>query len=93
MRGYDVTARPTFDINNDGFAKIWDKIFKGAVFEAGFEGSGKSEIITRMKLFGFGARGEVFVEWETGGAHVFVAENRNGAIHFLDPQTGESDVE
>lgn len=94
MRGYDVIARPTFNLNTDGFAQdYWDKAFKGAVLEEGFTGSGKEEIIGRMKLFGAGARGEIYVAWGKGGSHVFVAENRNGAIHFLDPQTGELDVE
>ena len=94
MRGYDVVARPTFDIDTDSLAQDWDKIFKGAEFEEGFAGSGKAEVIKRMKLFGDGARAEVYVDWvEEEFAHVFVAENRNGEIHFLDPQTGELDVE
>ena len=94
MRGYDVTARPTFDLKTDGFAQdYWRNAFKGAKFEEGFAGSGKKEVIDRMKLFGDGARGEIYVAWQEGEAHVFVAENRNGAIHFLDPQTGGLDVE
>ena len=94
MRGYDVVARPTFDINTDGFAQDdWDKAFLGAILEEGFAGSGKTTVVERMKNFGDGARGEVYVAWQEGGAHVFTAENRNGKIHFLDPQTGELDVE
>ena len=93
MRGYDVMARPTFDVNNDGFAKLWDKIFDGAKLEDGFIGTGKAEVIKRLEKWGDGSRGEIYVEWEAGGAHVFVVENRNGVIHFLDPQTGELDVE
>ena len=94
MRGYDVTARPTFDLKTDGFAQDnWDKAFKNAIVQEGFAGSGKAEVINRMKLFGDGARAEVYVAWQDGAAHVFVAENRNGKIHFLDPQTGELDVE
>ena len=94
MRGYDVTARPTFDSKTDSWAQDWDKIFKGAKFEEGFVGTGKAEVINRMKELGDGARAEVYVDWaEEELAHVFVAENRNGEIHFLDPQTGELDVE
>lgn len=94
MRGYDVTARPTFDLKTDDFAQNhWDEVFENAVVENGLSGSGKDEIIERMKSFGDGARGEVYVAWENGSAHVFVAENRNGSIHFLDPQTGDLDVE
>ena len=94
MRGYDVIARPTFDTNIDSFAEEhWSTAFENAVVEGGFVGSGKTEIVSRMKMFGNGARAEVYVAWESGSAHVFVAENRNGEIHFLDPQTGELDVE
>ncbi len=93
MRGYDVQARPTFDLDNDSFAQDWDKVFDNAKFESGFAGSGKADVIRLMKSFGDGARGEVVVVWKTGESHVFVAENRNGDIHFLDPQSGELDVE
>ena len=94
MRGYNVTARPTYDINTDGFTKdYWDKVFDGALWEEGFADSGKETIIQELKIWGDGARGEIYVEWENGSAHVFVAENRNGEIYFLDPQTGEIDVE
>ena len=94
MRGYDVVARPTFDLDTDSFAKdYWDKIFDGATIEENLPGSGKEYVINRMLNWGVGARGEVYVVWRSGEAHVFVAENRNGVIHFLDPQTGELDVE
>ena len=49
-----------------------------------------------MLDWGEGARAEVYVEYINGAdryAHVFIAENRNGIVHFLDPQTGELDVE
>lgn len=33
MRGFDVVARPTYDLNTDSFATYyWDKVFKDAVF-------------------------------------------------------------
>lgn len=94
MRGYDVTTRPTFDLNTDGFAQNhWKEVFEGAVFEGNFFGSGKEDIIKKMKSFGDGSRSEIYVVFGNGTAHVFVAENRNGEIYFLDPQTGEIDVE
>lgn len=46
-----------------------------------------------MQEWGDGARAEVYIEWDYMNAHVFIAENRNGKICFLDPQTGEADVE
>ena len=94
MRGYNVVARPTFDLATDGFAQNdWDKAFEGAVIKECFIGNGKSEVVNQMKAWGDGARGEVYVVWEAGGAHVFVAENRNGEIHFSDPQNGELDTD
>ena len=94
MRGYDVEARPTFDIKTDAFAQDWSIVFENHVIESGFAGSGKSDVIRLMKSFGDGARGEVYVKWANdANAHVFVAENRNGEVYFLDPQTGETDVE
>ena len=94
MRGYDVQARPTFGLATDGFTQdYWDKVFNGAVLESGFAGSGKADVIRLMKSFGDGARAEVFVAWDDNSAHVFVAENQNGDIRFLDPQTGDTDVE
>ncbi len=94
MRGYDVTARPTFDATADSVAQDWDKIFEGAKFEEGFAGSGKEGVIRQMQKWGDGARAEVYIDWAGENfAHVFVAENRGGEIYFLDPQTGELDVE
>ena len=94
MRGYDVVARSTYDLNIDSFTEEhWSVAFENPQIESVFVGSGKTDIIKRMKEWGDGSRCEVYVQWECSGAHVFVAENRNGVIHFLDPQTGELDVE
>ena len=29
---------------------------------------------------------------QTGGAHVFIAEHKNGKTTFIDPQSGKTDV-
>ena len=95
MRGYDVVAKPVHNFLTDDFANNhWTEAFRDAVIEGDLAGTGKDYIINRMLDWGDGARVEVFVEWESGNIfHVFVAENRNGNVHFLDPQTGELDVE
>ena len=95
MRGYDVVARPVHNLATDDFANNhWKDVFENVLIEENLSGSGKDYIIERMLDWGDGARAEVFVEWESGNIfHVFVAENRNGIVHFLDPQTGELDVE
>lgn len=47
-----------------------------------------------MVEWGDGARAEIYVGWDSEDSfHVFVAENRNGDIRFLDPQNGNLDVE
>ena len=84
MRGYEVIARPTYDLATDGFAQEhWSAAFENPKIERGFSDTGKENVIERMKAFGSGARGEVYVEWKEGSSHVFIAENRNGEIFSL----------
>ena len=46
-----------------------------------------------MKNFGNGSRAKIYVKWRgRNEAHVFVAENIEGKILFLDPQSGKEDV-
>jgi SPP1 gp7 family putative phage head morphogenesis protein len=93
-RGYDVTVLP-YTNNTDPVYKGWQNIFKDAKWEAVKRSRGnlvKEAIIERMKTFGDGARGEIYVQWKQGSAHVFMCENVNGVIRFIDGQTGESDV-
>lgn len=53
---------------------------------------GKAEIEEYMSTLPDGAICEVKCEWKKGGGHVFVAEKSDGIVHYMDPQTGESDV-
>ena len=94
MRGFDVIAKPVYDLATDDFANNhWTEAFQGVKIEKNLSGTGKEDIINLMSEWGDGARAEVYVKWESGGSHVFVAENRNDYIHFLDPQTGQLNVE
>ena len=97
MRGQDVIAKPALIEGTDLVVRHWKRIFKNAEVLTEFKGSGKDEIIKMMKTWDNGARAEVYVQWSNDAlknpAHVFIAENRNGQIAFLDPQTGELDVE
>ena len=95
MRGFDVIAKPVYDLATDDFANNhWTEAFDNAIIEENLAGTGKEHIIKRMIEWGDGARAEIYVAWETDDLfHVFVAENRNGYIHFLDPQNGELDAE
>ena len=96
MRGYDVVAKPAVIDGIDEFAEYyWDKVFENAIIEKISKGDGKDEIIAKMIEWGDGARAEVYIKWISNDdfGHVFVAENRFGEIHFLDPQNGTLDVE
>lgn len=44
-----------------------------------------------MKEWGDGARAEVYVARRGGNAHVFIAENIDGRIQCMCPQTNQSD--
>lgn len=99
-RGYDVVAKPR-ETDKDGKPskadRVWNGwmgIFKGASFER-CGGSGRARCDSLMKQWGDGARAEVYVAWPRklgGGAHVFVAENRDGKIVYIDPQSAKEDA-
>lgn len=97
-RGYDVVAKPR-EADKDGKPSAtdrawngWMNIFKGANFEP-CNGTGKAKCDDLMKQWGDGARAEVYVAWSgSQSAHVFVAENREGKVVYLDPQSGKEDV-
>ncbi len=96
-RGFDVVAKPReLDASglepskNDRAAESWYTIFKGAQWIA-CPGTGKTEIDRLMGEWGDGARAEVYVAWNKGGAHVFVAENINGRIQYICPQSNSVD--
>ena len=60
--------------------------------------SGKSggvilkSICAKMSAYGDGARAIIRVRWQSGGGHVFIAEQVGGVTRFVDPQPGETDV-
>lgn len=54
----------------------------------------KKKVETLMQSYGDGSRAIVRVQFQKkygGGGHVFIAEQRNGATVFIDPQTGSTD--
>ena len=95
MRGYDVTATAVKNPDEDEIALAWRRPFKRAITETCKYGRDKETVIQKMKEWGEGARATIYVQWRnpSEGTHLFVAENRNGSITFLDPQNGELDAE
>lgn len=97
-RGYDVEALPRITSGVDATAKQWENIFKDANWDKSVASNRykttMQRITDRMIEYGDGARAEIYVVWKGGSAaHVFVAENINGTVRFIDPQTGEINVE
>ena len=63
MRGYDVVARPTFDLNSDSFAQEhWDKVFENGLWESGFSGSGKEGLTKLLRMDNLEAN-EKIIKW------------------------------
>lgn len=100
-QGYNVEALPTGkNLQVDQFLSnqpnaVWKKD-GSPVMQRNTLGSqyfGKPEIHKFMKDLPDGAMCEVRCVWEKDSTgHVFIAEKRNGKVHFIDPQTGSEDV-
>lgn len=49
-------------------------------------------IVGKMNGFGDGSRAIVRVQWKgRNGGHVFIAEQMDGEVRFIDPQTNSDD--
>lgn len=101
-QGYDVEALPSGDDHGDDFVIRRNGRVKYIKKDSGefpvvqsardSTTGGKNEIEAFMKDLPDGAMVEVGCTWRNGGAHVFVAEKQEGVVHYIDPQSGESDV-
>lgn len=91
-RGFDVEALPA-EYRNDNLQRNWHAMFtKARDYELSLQGDAKKAVIAKMKLWGNGSRAMIGVDWKNGGGHMFIAENRNGKIIFLDPQRNLENV-
>ena len=87
QRGYDVVAKAStgnhYLERNPEKAWVHPEVEKTA-------GSGLEDILNAMGQLPDGSRIEVAVKWKNSASgHVFVAERKNGKVHFLDVQSGE----
>lgn len=96
-RGFDVQALPFKEDKRlychapDG--TLQNNIFKGATWEnIGATRTDKvfSNVLGKLKEWGPGARGEVYVQWKRGSAHVFMAENDGGSLKIFCPQSNRT---
>ena len=101
-RGYDVIAKPNTAglsgrdhlASNGGWAKVMKdtSYFDCEKISGQTASSVMGKFETRVKEFGEGARCVVRCSWRgRRSGHVFIAENVNGKVHFIDPQTGNED--
>lgn len=95
-RGYHVIAKPKPSSGN--------KISWGSecFMPAGTDavrmytlGQTEAKVKKVLKEAEDGARYSIYIKWKgrNSGAHVFIAEKENGTIRYLDPQTGNENVE
>lgn len=100
-RGYDVHAKPYLfqladSLPYDDGESGWPSVFENSKLECcGSNDSAdvKYNIHNKMVSWGEGSRAIVAVDFLLGGGHVFVAEYRNGRVHYMDPQNGQLDCE
>lgn len=85
-RGYNVTALPTYS----GDLLPYGKDYLKGLSNPRIVNVGKSvrKLENEMKNYGNGSRAIIGVSKGHNG-HVFIAENHNGKISYIDPQTNE----
>lgn len=98
-RGYDVVARPAvLDEHGldkeDEFKNHWTEIYGGAHFSdftdcgAPTRNAQLRNVERFMRSCGDNATAVVYIQWESGSAHVFVADRVDGKTTYCDPQSG-----
>lgn len=83
-RGYDVTALPTY--SGDLLPSGGDYLKALSSPDTIIVGASKRRLESQMVAFGSGSRAIVQVARGRSG-HAFIAENMNGKIRYIDPQT------
>lgn len=100
-RGYSVVARPYLPDGADLLPYMnrrygWPAVFEKQIMtdcSAVSQEQAKENIERQMRVYGNGSRAIVKVDWlNRARGHLFMTENLEGAIYFVDPQTGSADV-
>ena len=98
-RGFDVVAKPAvldqegLD-KDDDFKNRWTEIYGGAHFSdftdcgAPTRNAQLGKVERFMRSCGDNATAVVYIQWESGSAHVFVADRVDGKTTYCDPQNG-----
>lgn len=88
-RGYDVEATDLPDRFNHNGRPLGDI---SDTWGRDFTDGDMGDIVSAFEGYGPGARGVVYINWPSGGAHVFNVENVDGQVVFVDGQTNSSDA-
>jgi len=104
-RGINVEALPSYGGDSFGVMMLedgtlnpdgWTSAYKNPkpVYCGAKDGLGTGQkVIRQMEDWGNEARAIVRVQWQGKRVgHVFIAENINGKVRFMDPQTNRTDV-
>ncbi len=100
-RGYNVIAKPRILSRTDPLPYMmnpfgWPAVYKNHKLESCSAATGdlaKKKVEVLMRSYGDKSRAIVKVDWLTQNkGHLFIAENQNDMIYFVDPQTGSLDV-
>lgn len=85
-RGMDVTALPCpegFDFLSAHPFAVW-----GNSDVISCSGNDRDELEAQMAQWGDGVRAQITVMWSETQGHTFIAEQRDGVTHYIDPQSG-----
>lgn len=85
-RGYDVTALPTY--STDMMPKNNDYLRALSNPKVVDIQKSTKKLESQMKSYGNGSRAIVRIRKGRNG-HVFIAENKNGKVQYVDPQTNK----
>lgn len=100
-RGYFTLAKPYLGGRADLLPYMdaqhgWPAVFQGqttADCSTLTQNQAQENVERQMRLFGNRSRAVVKVSWlHRSKGHLFMAENIDDAIYFVDPQTGDDDV-
>lgn len=97
-RGYSVEAMPKPRRNNtvawgseifNGYGKSRAEAIRAYTLDIGAD-----DVKKAIENAPDGARFSIYIKWKsTRSAHVFIGEKVGGAVRYVDPQTGEMDVD
>lgn len=100
-RGYNVVAKPRILSSIDPLPYMtnplgWPAVYKNRRLESCAADTGelaKKKVEALMKSYGDKSRAVVKVDWfMRNRGHLFIAENQDDVIYFVDPQTGSLDA-